>query len=148
MSRNLDIAQSYSYDEYIMTTPCSWLTRMRRPAAVWGIATLVCEAAVTWTIALQPTLPHAVRQALVLATRLTLLGFLGALVRMLNHMDELQKRIALESVFIAFVGSLALVFVFTGLGEADVWQPRWDLIAAAMMAMWAVSYAYSSWKYR
>ena len=132
----------------LMTMSRTWLARMRRPAAVWGIATLVCEAAVTWMIAVQPPLPNIIRQALVLAPRLTLLGFLGALVRMVTHMDELQKRISLESVFIAFVGSLALVFVFTGLGEAGVWRPRWEMLAPAMMAAWTVGYAYSSWKYR
>ena len=121
---------------------------MRRPAAAWGIATLVSEAAVTWTIAFQPAVPNVVRQALVLASRLTLLGFLAALVRMVTHMDELQKRIALESAFIAFVASLALVFVFTGLGEAGLWRPRWDLITPAMMGVWLIGYAYSSRKYR
>jgi len=37
-----------------------------------------------------------VRQALILAPRLTLLGFLVALVRMVRQTDELQQRIALE----------------------------------------------------
>jgi hypothetical protein len=132
----------------LMRMLCGWSARMRRPAAAWGIATLVCEAAVTWMIAAEPALPKLLRQALVLAPRLTLLGFLGALVRMVTHMDELQKRISLESAFIAFVASLALVFVFTGLGEAGLWQPRWTLLTPAMMGVWVVGYAYSSWRYR
>jgi hypothetical protein len=115
---------------------------------VWGIATLVFEAAVTVMIAAHPSLPPGVRQAFILAPRLMLLGFLVALVRMVTHMDELQKRISLESAFIAFVGSLALIFIFTGLGEAALWQPRWDLIAAMMMAVWAAGYLYAASKYR
>lgn len=121
---------------------------MRRPAAVWGLATVACEAAATWVIAAKPVLPGVVRQAVMIAPRLTLLGFLVALVQMARHLDELQRRIALESVYIAFVASLALVFVFTGLGEAGAWRPRWDLVPAAMMAFWAIGYAYSAWKYR
>lgn len=131
-----------------MSMPCTVLPRSRRAPAAWGIAALVSEAAVTWMIAAQPQLPNGLRQAVLLAPPLTLLGFLGALVRMVTHLDELQKRIALESVFIAFVGSLALVFVFNGLGAAGIWRPRWDLIATAMMALWAAGYAYSSRKYR
>ena len=132
-----------------MTVPCSsWTTRLRRPAAIWGIATLVTEVVATWIASAHPALPGIVRQALVLAPRLMLLGFLFALVRMIRRMDELQQRVALESTGIAFVGSLVLVFVFTGLGEAGVWRPRWDLVAAAMMAIWAIGYAFSSWKYR
>lgn len=99
-------------------------------------------------IAVHPAWPNVVRQAFILAPRLMLLGFLAALVGTMTHMDELQKRISLESAFIAFVGSLALIFIFTGLGEAGLWHPRWDLIAATMMAIWAVGYAYASSKYR
>jgi hypothetical protein len=132
----------------LMTMWCRWSERIRRPAAVWGIATLVFEAAVTVMIAAHPSLPAGVRQAFILAPRLMLMGFLVALVRMVTHMDELQKRISLESGFIAFVGSLAVIFIFTGLGEAALWQPRWDLIAAMMMAIWAAGYLYAASKYR
>ena len=132
----------------LMTMWCALSARIRRPAAVWGIATLVFEAAVTVMIDAYPSLPAGVRQAFILAPRLMLLGFLAALVRMVTHMDELQKRISLDSAFIAFVGSLALIFIFTGLGEAGLWQPRWDLVAATMMAIWAVGYVYASSKYR
>ena len=125
-----------------------WPTGMRRPVAAWGVATLICEAAVTWMVTFHAGLSEGVRTALVLASRLALLGFLVAVVRMLTGIDELQKRIALESVCIAFVGSLALVFVFTGLGEAAVWFPPWNMTAAAMMALWAGAYVYSSRKYR
>ena len=131
-----------------MRIPDTLLRRSRRAPAAWGIATLVSEAAVTWMIAAQPQLPNVLRQAILLAPPVTLLGFLGALVRTVTHLDELQKRIALESVFIAFVGSLSLVFVFSGLGAVGLWRPRWDLIAAAMMALWAAGYVYSSRKYR
>jgi hypothetical protein len=124
------------------------LPKMRRPAAAWGIATLICEIVVTWITTAEPARPSNVRHAFVLAQCLMLLGFLAALVRMVTHMDELQKRIALESVFVAFVGSLALVFVFSGLAEAGVWRSRWDWIAPAMMAVWAIGYVYSSSKYR
>lgn len=131
-----------------MRMPCVSLPRARRPAAAWALATFVSSVAVTWMIAAQTQVPSVLRQAVTLAPRLMLLGFLSAMVRMVTRLDELQRRIALESVFIAFVGSLALVFVFSGLGESGLWQPRLGLISPGMMAIWAVGYAYSSRKYR
>jgi hypothetical protein len=122
--------------------------KMRRPAGAWGIATLICEIVVTWMTTAEPAPSSNVRHAFALAQCVALLGFLAALVRMVTHMDELQKRIALESVFVAFVGSLALVFVFRGLGEAGIWRPVWDWIAPAMMAAWGIGYVYTSLKYR
>jgi hypothetical protein len=132
----------------LMRIPCIQLPRMRRPAAIWGIATLISEIAITSMTVAEPAPPSVMRHAIALVQSVLLLGFLGALVRMVTHMDELQKRISLESVFIAFVGSLALVFVFSGLGEAGLWRPRWEWIPPAMMAAWAIGYAYSSSKYR
>ena len=131
-----------------MRMACISVPKARRAAAAWGMATLLSEIAVTWMVAAQPQVPNVLRQAVTLAPRLALLGFLTAMVRMVTRLDELQRRIALESVFIAFVGSLALVFVFSGLGEAGLWHPRWDLISPGMMAIWAVGYAYSSRTYR
>jgi len=51
-------------------------------------------------------------------------------------------------VFIAFIGSLIVAFVFAGLEQAGVPRPRWDTVGALLMALWACAYVYSSWKYR
>lgn len=86
--------------------------------------------------------------ALALAPLIPLLLFMFALVRIAMHMDELQRRITVESVFIAFVSSLTLIFVFSGLEQAGAYHPPWSEVGTMMMALWAVAYIYSSWKYR
>jgi hypothetical protein len=131
-----------------MTTPRTWLARIRRPVLVWALTALAVDVVAKWVVAADPALPTMAQQALMLGPLVPLLGFVGALVRAVRHMDELQQRICLESVFIAFVASLTLIFVFTGLGESGMWQPRWEMIGTAMMALWAGGYVYASWKYR
>jgi len=86
--------------------------------------------------------------ALALLPLLPSLLFVLALVRMIMHMDELQRLICLQSVFIAFVGTLALTFVFAALQQAGAYQPQWDSIGEVMLVLWAVGYVYSAWKYR
>ena len=93
-------------------------------------------------------MPAPALTALTLAPLLPLLVFVVVVVRMIQHMDELQQRISLESMFIAFVGSLTVAFVFGGLEQAGVWRPPWNVIGTVMMSMWALAYLYTSWKYR
>jgi|GEM_PF-1640539 hypothetical protein len=129
-------------------TGSDWLRRVRRPVAAWALTALVTELVVEQVLGREPSLPPATRMAVALAPLLPSLLFVLALVRMVLHMDELQKLICLESVFVAFVGTLALAFVFSALQQAGVSRPPWDSVGEAMLVLWAVAYVYSSWKYR
>ena len=131
-----------------MTIRITWLARVRRPVFVWALGALVLQLVVQRVVARESAVPTLTHKALVVALLLPLLGFVVALVRMVQRMDELQQRICLESVFIAFVASLILTFVFGGLEEAGVWQPPWSAMGTVMMTTWAAGYLYSSWKYR
>src|SRR6476620_7185391 len=125
-----------------------WSARVRRPAAAWALAALATELVVEQLLRRDPSLPAGMRMALALLPLLPSLLFVLALVRMIMHMDELQRLICLQSVFIAFIGTLALTFVFGALQQAGAYQPRWDSIGEAMLILWAVGYVYSAWKYR
>ena len=129
-------------------TGSDWLRRVRRPVAAWALTALVTELVVEQVLGREPSLPPSTRMAVALAPLLPSLLFVLALVRMVLHMDELQKLICLESVFVAFVGTLALAFVFSALQQAGVSRPPWDSVGEAMLVLWAVAYVYSSWKYR
>ena len=129
-------------------TGSGWLRRVRRPAAAWALIALVSELVVGQLLRREPSLPAGVQMTLALAPLLPSLLFVLALVRMIQHMDELQKLICLESVFIAFIGALALTFVFGALQQAGAYRPPWDSVGEAMLGLWAVAYVYSSWKYR
>lgn len=125
-----------------------WLGRVWRPVVAWAIIALATELVVERLLADAPSLSARVRTTVALAPLIPSLLFMFALVRMVMHMDELQRRITLESVFIAFVSSLTLMFVFSGLEQAGVYHPPWSEVGTVMMALWAVSYVYSAWKYR
>jgi hypothetical protein len=126
----------------------SWVRRIRRPVVAWALAALVVELVVERVIAHGSQMPAGERLALTLAPLVPSLLFVLALVRMVWHMDELQRLICLESVFIAFVSSLALTFIFGALQQAGVYRAPWDTIGTAMLALWGAAYLYSSWKYR
>ena len=115
---------------------------------VWAFAALVCELIAERFIGSQSTLPVGAQIAVALAPLVPSLLFMRALVRMVAQMDELQRRIALESVFIAFISTLLIAFVLSALEQAGLFRPRWGSTGTLMMALWAGAYLFSSWKYR
>jgi len=74
--------------------------------------------------------------------------FVVALFRSVQKMDELQKRICLESVFIAFMLTLVLAFVVAGLDQAGIYHAKSDVLGTPMMGLWASTYIISAWRYR
>ncbi len=125
-----------------------WLRRIRRPPVAWALTACVAEIAVERLLGRGSVAPGGVRVALALAPLLPSTLFMVALVRMVQRMDEMQQRICLESVFIAFICSLSLTFVFGGLDQAGVYHPPWDMVGESMLVFWGCAYVYSGWKYR
>jgi hypothetical protein len=74
--------------------------------------------------------------------------FLVSLFRAVQQMDELQQRICLESVFIAFMLTLVLAFVVAGLDQAGIYRAKSDALGTPMMFFWACAYVFSVWRYR
>ena len=91
----------------------TWRSRFTRPVFLWAVCALLIDFAIqslgktkllpSW-LALLPVIPA--------------IFFVVALFRAVQRMDELQKRICLESVFIAFMFTLVLAFVAAGLNQA------------------------------
>lgn len=115
---------------------------------MWAITALVVDIIAERMLSRGFGASGAVHVALELAPVVPLLLFIVALVRMVQHMDEMQQRIVLESVFIAFISTLTLGFVFDGVEQTGLGRPPWHTIVTCMMALWACAYVYSSWKYR
>jgi hypothetical protein len=63
-------------------------------------------------------------------------------------MDELQKRICLESAFLAFLVTLVLAFVVAGLDQAGIYHAKSDALGTPMLGLWAFAYTVSVWRYR
>jgi hypothetical protein len=114
--------------------------RLLRPLFFWPVLALVLETAAKrssvrtpwWT--LLPLLP--------------MLLFLVALAQTIRRMDELQQKISVVSMSIAFVLSLFLALIFVGLHRAGLCQPQWDDFGTYMLALWACCYAALAWRYR
>jgi len=120
-------------------------TRFTRPVFLWAVAALVAEIAVDSLASFGwQTAPRL----LVLVPLIPALLFLLALVQAIRKMDELQKRICLESAFIAFTLTLALTFVFASLERAGIYHPPGSDIGTFMMFCWACAYVFSTWRYR
>lgn len=76
------------------------------------------------------------------------LFFVWALFRAVQKMDELQRRICLESIFVAFILTLVLAFVLGGLDRAGIYHAGSDALGTPMMFLWACAYIVSVWRYR
>jgi hypothetical protein len=124
---------------------CAWHARFTRPPFLWALCAELTELAVqslgkitTWSVppwlTLLPVIPA--------------LLFVVAVFRSTQKMDELQKRIALESVFIAFLLSLVLAFVVAGLDRAGIYHAGSDALGTPMIGLWACAYIVSVWRYR
>jgi hypothetical protein len=125
------------------STP-AWRSRFTRPVFLWALCALLTEMAVqslgktTWSfpswLTLLPVIPAVL--------------FVVVLFRTVQRMDELQKRICLESVFIAFLATLVLAFLLAGLDRAGIYHAQFDALGTPMMGFWALAYLVCVWRYR
>jgi len=121
-------------------------SRFTRPVFLWAVAALVTELAVEWLP--RHGLYHPLPRLLTLLPLIPSAFFWVALVHMIQKMDELQKRIWHESVFIAFMATLALTFAYAGLERAGIRRAPWDDIGSSMMLFWGCAYVFCAWRYR
>src|SRR5271155_5039118 len=123
-----------------MTTNRTFPSRFTRPVFLWAVAAALTELVVTWLVvhqqvprwaALLPLLPYML--------------FFAAMVRSVLKMDEMQKRICLESASIAFLLTLSVTAVLGGLEQAGIARAPWSDVGGLMMLLWAGVYAVSAW---
>jgi hypothetical protein len=127
----------------IVRTSCF---RFKRPVFLWAVAALVTELAVSWFP--NHVLHHPAPRLLTLAPLIPSMFFWVALVHMIQEVDELQKRIWYESVFIAFMATLVLTFVFATLERAGMHRVPWDDIGSYMLLLWGSAYVFCTERYR
>jgi hypothetical protein len=144
---------SLLYTVLVMNTPsvnttgaCSFRSRFARPVFLWAVTGVATQIIVDWIFKHPGHYP--VPRWLGLAPILPMMFFVVALVRAVQKMDELQRRIFFESVAIAFVATLALTLVFAGLDIAGIYRASYDDLGTPMMAIWAGAYIFCSWRYR
>jgi hypothetical protein len=126
-----------------MTANRTFSSRFTRPVFLWAVAAALTQVLMTWLV-----VHKRVPQLLGLLPLLPYMCFFAAMVRSVLKMDEMQKRICLESASIAFLLTLIITAVFGGLEQAGIAQPPWAEIGGFMMLIWAGVYAVSAWRYR
>ena len=126
-----------------MTANRTFASRFTRPVFLWALAAGVTEMLVQWLLT-----NHRAPQWVGLLPLLPSMCFFAALVRTVLKMDEMQKRICIESASFAFLLTLIITFIFGGLDQAGFGRPPWDEVGSFMLLLWAGAYAVSSWRYR
>jgi hypothetical protein len=126
-----------------MTTNRTFSSRFTRPVFLWAVAAALTQILVMWLV-----VHKQVPQWLGLLPILPYMLFFAAMVRSVLKMDEMQKRICLESASIAFLLTLIITAVFGGLDQAGIGRPPWEEVGGFMLLLWAGAYAVSAWRYR
>src|ERR1700691_1917771 len=121
-----------------MTTNRTFSSRFSRPVFLWAVAAALTEILVTRLV-----VHNQVPRWLGLLPVLPYLIFLAAMVRSVLKMDEMQKRICLESASIAFLLTLIIPVFFSGIEQAGIGRPPWDEVGGFMLLLWAFSYGVS-----
>lgn len=117
-----------------------------RPVFLWAMAALLTWLSVLW---LGDRALLTARELIIgfVTSLLLMLLFAASAARMILKMDELQKRICVESLSIAFLLTLVLTGIFVVLEHTGL-RPKWDDLSFYMMLLWACAYAFSAWRYR
>ena len=122
-------------------------SRFTRPVFLLAIAAPLTALVVQW-LGDRALLTARALTIGIVASLLLIFFFAVSAARMIVKMDELQKRICVESLSIAFLLTLLLTAIFVGLELAGLHRPKWDDLGSYMMLLWACAYVFSVWRYR
>ena len=73
---------------------------------------------------------------------------IGVYVRYLRRVDELQRRIAVEALAIAFGGTAGITFGYGFLENVGLPHVNWMFVWPVMAALWIVGGMFTRWQYR
>jgi hypothetical protein len=105
---------------------------------------MITELALKYVVKPAPLEPWL--QLLMLLPLVPVAFFLVALGRKIRDMDELQRRITLESSAIAFILTLVLLVGLQSAGISGGWLG--DNVGTLMLFFWACAYVFSVRRYR
>jgi len=129
-----------------MSVPEPCRAPFSRPLLLWALAGMLTENVLEL---LKPTPLEPRLQLLMLLPLVPVAFFLVALGRKIRDMDELQRRITLESIAVAFILTLALTFVLAGLQDAGInTGSLQEKVGSLMLLFWACAYVVSVRRYR
>ena len=138
---------SMHYITSSMSTVASCRPRFSRPLFAWALAAQLTQQALQLFVGATPPDPRL--RFLMLLPLVPEAFFIAALVRTIQRMDELERRIILESIAVSFILTLTLTFSLAGLQAAGLNYPTVrDEVGSLMLLFWACAYVFSVWRYR
>jgi hypothetical protein len=90
--------------------------------------------------------PYQVLVALAPSIPAVLLGL--SIASAIAQLDELQRRIQLEAIGIAFGGSVIISFGYALLVQVGAPEVSWMFVPLLMLLLWAIGKLWTMWKYR
>jgi len=127
-----------------MPSASPWLRRLTRPVVVWSVAALVLELGYQWVLRHRRHVPWFAG----LLPILPMIMYVVSLMRTIRGMDELQKRICQESIYFAFVATLAYTLLLAGVDRMGWYRAGWDDVGEFMLLSWGCAYIFVARKYR
>ena len=124
--------------------------RSRRNAAPIGVA-LLAAAVILGAAVLAKGQPQgsAIRIALAVVQGLATAACIVVSIRSIRTLDELQRKVQLEALAFAFVGTAILGAGYGFLQNAGLPAIDWGgILWPAMVGLWAVGFAVANWRYR
>lgn len=118
--------------------------------AAWGLGAGLTGGAATALFALLH-MPLLLRLALVILPVVLSLGYVYCVVGIFRQVDELQRRIQLESLGFAFPATAILVMTVNLMQEAKVLPDihwNWGMLVSAMCFLWIAGYVMACRRYR
>lgn len=91
-----------------------------------------------------------VRVVLALVPVLPLAALAWAILRAIQHLDEMQRRIHLDAISAAFVGGIFVAVIYGQLQHARVNLPplNWAFFYPVQLVLWTVAYVVASRRYQ
>lgn len=145
MAHSNFIMNSDSSSSPCTSRPAEWL-----PPLAWGLGVGVAGVAATLLLALVP-MPLPLRAFVALLPLVPSFGYLGCVVRLFRRVDEMQRRIQLESLGFAFPATAILVMGADLLQQARVvpaFHWNWGVFIAVMCLLWLAGYVLAARRYR
>lgn len=130
-----------------MSLAASCRPRFSRPLFLWALAGQVTQIVVEFFVGTASPDPRM--RFLMLLPLVPEAFFVAALVQTIRKMDELERRIILESIAVAFILTLVLTLALAGLHSAGLDYPSLrDSVGTLMLLFWASAYVFLVWRYR
>jgi hypothetical protein len=130
-----------------MTNACSLRSRLTQPLFLLWTVAIASQLAVDWSV--RYTEPSSeVRSWLGFLPVPLWIFVIAAFARAVWRSDELQRRIHMQALSIAFVLAAVLMLVFAALERADIYHVTLSGVGGLLMVLLMIGYIVSAWRYR